>query len=126
MSDNHHYTAIRETLDIDSLLFRIERFQLQWFGHVSRMFQERLPKQTLYAEVSGKRPVGRPRTQWFDYIEDLGWNHLGLCPSKMQSVLVDREVRQINLELLPPLGIVSEEKRRSYINNVLEKKFLFI
>jgi len=33
---------------------RIERFQLRWFGHVSRMPQERLPKQALLATVKGK------------------------------------------------------------------------
>ena len=65
------------------------------------MPQERLTKQTLYAEVSEKRPVGRPRTRWLDYIEDLGWNRLGLHPNKMQFVLVDREVWRLNLELLP-------------------------
>ena len=102
MFDKHHNTAIRESLNSESLLFRIERSQLRWFGHVSRMPQERLSKQTLYAEVSGKRPVGRPRTRWLDYIENLGWNSLGLRPSKMKSVLVDREMWRLNLELLSP------------------------
>ena len=37
MFDKHCYTAIRESLDIESLLLRIERPQLWWFGHVSRM-----------------------------------------------------------------------------------------
>ena len=81
---------------------RIERSQLRWFGHVSRMPHEWLLRQTLYAEVTGKRPVGRPRTRWLDYIEDLGWNRVGLHLSEMQSVLVDREVWRLNLELLPP------------------------
>ena len=56
------------------------------------MPRERLSKQTLYAEVSGKRSVGRPRTRWFDYIEDLDYYRLVFLLSKMQSVLVDREV----------------------------------
>ena len=73
----HLNTAIRESFDIESLLLQIERSKLQWFGHVSRMLYERLPKQTLYAKVSGRRPVGRSRTRWLDYIEDLGWNRLG-------------------------------------------------
>ena len=42
------------------------------------MPQERLPKQALHAKANGRRPVGRPRTSWTDYIEDLGWNRLGL------------------------------------------------
>ena len=48
-----------------------------------------------------KRPVRRTRTKWLDYFEDLGWNRFGLHSSKMQSVLVYREVWRINLELLP-------------------------
>ena len=67
MFNNHRNTAIRESLDIESLLL-IERSQLRWFGHVSKMPHERLSKQ---AKVSGKRPVGRPRTRWLDYIKVL-------------------------------------------------------
>ena len=56
----------------------------------------------LYAKANGRRPVGRPRTRWTDYIEDLGWNRLGLRPSEMMEVMEDREVWRLNLELLPP------------------------
>ena len=66
------------------------------------MPEERFPKQILYAEFNGKRPVGRPQTRWIDYIEDLGWNCLGLCQSEIQTVLVKREVWRLNLKLLPP------------------------
>ena len=65
------------------------------------MPQERLPKQALHAKSNGRRPVGRPRTRWTDYIEDLEWNRLGLRPSEMMEVMKDREVWQFNLELLP-------------------------
>ena len=95
-------SEIRKSLNIEPLLLRIERSQLSWFGHVSRMPQERLPKQALHAKANGRRPVGRPRTRWTDYIEDLGWNRLGLRPSEMMEVMEDREVWRLNLELLPP------------------------
>ena len=36
-----------------------------------------------------------------DYIKDLGWNRLGLYPSKMMEVVKDREVWRINLDLVP-------------------------
>ena len=65
------------------------------------MPQERLHKQTSIAKANGKRPVGRPKTRWTNYIEDLGWNRLGLYPSEMMDVMEDREVWQLNLELLP-------------------------
>ena len=63
------------------------------------MPQERLLKQALLAKANGRRPVGRPRTKWTDYIEDLGRNRLGLRPSEMME---DREVWRLNLELLSP------------------------
>ena len=85
MFDKHRNTEIRKSLDIESLLLRIESSQFRWFGHVSRILDERLPKQTLYAKVSGKRPVGRPRTRWLDYIETLGWNRLRLYPTRTQA-----------------------------------------
>ena len=97
-----HSSEIRKSLNIESLLLRIERSQLRWFGHVSRMPQETLPKQALLAKATGRKPVERPRTRWTDYIEDLGWNRLGLRPSEMIEVMEDREVRRPNLELLPP------------------------
>ena len=85
-------SEIQKSLNIEPFLFRIERSQLRWFGHVSRMPQERLPKHALLAKANWRRPVGRPRTRWTDYIEDLEWNCLGLHPSKMMEVMEDREV----------------------------------
>jgi len=54
------------------------------------MPQESLPKQALFAKVKGKRPVGRSRTYWEDYIEDIGWKCLRLQPSEMLKVMTDR------------------------------------
>ena len=65
-------SEFRRSLNIEPLLLRIKRSQLRWFGHVSRMPQERLPKQALLAKANGRRPVGRPRTRWTDYVEDHG------------------------------------------------------
>ena len=42
---------IRKYLNFEPLRLRIERSQLRWFGHVSRMSQERLPKQSLLARM---------------------------------------------------------------------------
>ena len=51
-------SEIRKSLNIEPLLLRIERFQLRWFGHVSRKRLEKLPKQALHAKANGRRPVG--------------------------------------------------------------------
>ena len=56
--DKVRSSEIRKSLHIKLLLFRIERSQLRWFGHVSRMLQERLPKQALLVKANGRRPVG--------------------------------------------------------------------
>ena len=77
----------------------------------------KLPKQALHAKANGRRPVGRPRIRWTDYIEDLGWNRLGLRPSKMMEVMEDREVCCGSiLSYCPrnPHGKASNEKRRRY------------
>ena len=84
------------------LLLQIERSQLRWFGHVSRMPQERLPKQALVSKANGRRPVGRPRSRWSNCIENLGRNRLGLHSSEMMDVMEDREVWRLNLEQLLP------------------------
>ena len=102
-------SEIRKSLNIEPLLLRIERSQLRWFGHVSRMPQDRLPKQGLLSKANGRRPVGRLKTRWTDYIEDLGWNCLRLHPSKMMEVIEDREVWRVNLKLLPPLPSVKKQ-----------------
>ena len=95
-------SEIRKSLNIEPLLLWIERSQLRWFGHVSRMPQKRLSKQALLAKADWRRPVGRPRTKWTNCIEDLGWNRLGLHPSKLVDVMEDHEVWRLNLELLRP------------------------
>ena len=56
-------SEIQKSLNIKPLFLRIERSQLKWFGHVSRMPRERLPKQALLVNTNGKRPVGRPKTR---------------------------------------------------------------
>jgi len=50
-------SEIRKSLNVEPLPLRIERSQLRWFDHVSRMPQERLLKQALLVKVKGKRPV---------------------------------------------------------------------
>jgi len=62
--------GILRVLNVEPLL-RIERSQLCWFDHVSRMSHERLARHVLLAKLTGKRPRGRPRSRWSGYISDL-------------------------------------------------------
>ena len=55
-------TIIRERCGcLLSVLERIERNVLKWFGHVERMGEERLDKRMYHANVEGKRRKGRPQ-----------------------------------------------------------------
>ena len=35
---------------------------------------------------SGRRPRGRPRTRWRDYVSRLAWEHLGVPPEELEEV----------------------------------------
>ena len=53
---------IQKSLNIKPLFLRIERSQLRWFGHVSRMPQK-TPQTSFIAKSNGKRTVGQPKNQ---------------------------------------------------------------
>ena len=54
------------------------------------------------------KTIERPKTRWTDYIEDLGWNRLGLYPSKIMEGMEDSEMWWRNLELLPPATLTAK------------------
>ena len=92
---------IRKSLNIESLLLRLERSQLRWYGHVTRMSQERTVKKLVCLTPIGRRPRGRPRTRWRDYV-DLSWSRLGIPAEHASFVAEDRVAWRLQLELLPP------------------------
>ena len=49
---------------------------------------------------TGKRPTGRPRTKWSDYISNLARSRLVAEPAELSKIAVDREV--FRALLLPP------------------------
>ena len=84
-------TIICQSLSIEPLLLRIERSQLRWYGHVTRMSHERKAKQLKDALPSGKRPRWRPRTGWRNYVENLAWSRLGIPPAELPLVTAGRD-----------------------------------
>ena len=82
---------IRQSLIIEPLLLRIERLQLHWYGHVTRMSHEQTAKQLMDALPSGKRGGGRPRTRWRNYVENLAWSRLRIPPVELPLVAGDRD-----------------------------------
>ncbi|TWW54107.1 hypothetical protein D4764_0211270 [Takifugu flavidus] len=49
-----------------------------------------------------RRPRGRPRTRWRDYISCLAWERLGVPPEELMEVARERAVWASLLKLLPP------------------------
>ena len=79
---------IREKMNIkNSVLDYIKYEQLNWYGHVKRMDQERrLPRRILEWCPPGRRRKGRPRNSWMQEVTT-GMREWGICDWEW----VDRE-----------------------------------
>ena len=95
---------ICESLNIELLLLRLERSQLRWYGHVTRINApgKNSQKTALFNTCWSKSYKGRPRTRWRDYVEDLSWSRLGIAADHLSFVAEYRDVWRLQLELLPP------------------------
>ncbi|KAK3566178.1 hypothetical protein QTP86_028416 [Hemibagrus guttatus] len=102
LRDRVRSSVTREELGVEPLLLHIERGQLRWLGHLFRMPPGRLPGEVFRACPTGKRPWGRPRTRWRDYVSRLAWERLGVPPEELEEVSGEREVWASLLRLLPP------------------------
>ncbi|KAF7648618.1 hypothetical protein LDENG_00154150 [Lucifuga dentata] len=102
LRDRVRNSDIQEGLGVELLLLHIERSQLRWFRHLIRMPPARLPREVFQARPTGKRPRGRPRTRWRDYISRLIWESLGIPQKELEGLTGDREVWAGLLSLLPP------------------------
>ncbi|KAK5915715.1 hypothetical protein CesoFtcFv8_001281 [Champsocephalus esox] len=102
LRDKVRSSVIREGLGVEPLLLRVKRSQLRWFGHLVRMPPGHLPREVFQARPAGKRPRGRPRTRWRDYISSLAWERLGIPQSELVDVAREKKVWGTLLELLPP------------------------
>jgi exonuclease III len=100
--DRVRNTTIRENLQVEPLLLRIERSLLRWYGHAIRMPQERIAHQILSAQPSGRRPRGRPRMRWMDQIQSISCDRLGIPYQELESMAKDRETWKSMLNMLPP------------------------
>jgi len=92
-------SEIRKTVDIETLP-RIP--YLLWLGPVTRTFQLKLVRQVLLATDTGKRPRGRPRARWRDYITDLACSRHGLEPAELCEITENCDVFRVVLGLLHP------------------------
>ncbi|XP_076052767.1 uncharacterized protein LOC143032184 [Oratosquilla oratoria] len=76
---------------VDSLDAMIVRKQLRWIGHVSRMPENRLPRQILYGELAeGRRSVGRQRKRYKDCLK-ANLKKCGIQPMQLETLTEDRD-----------------------------------
>ncbi|KAK3537395.1 hypothetical protein QTP70_008853 [Hemibagrus guttatus] len=101
LRDRVRSSVTQEELGVEPLLLHIERGQLRWLGHLLRMPLGRLPGEVFRACPTRKRPQGRPRTRWRDYVSRLTWECLGIPPEELEEVSGVRGVWASLLRLLP-------------------------
>ncbi|XP_048009164.1 uncharacterized protein LOC125243494 [Megalobrama amblycephala] len=92
LRDRVRSSVTQEELRVEPLLLHIERSQLRWLGHLFRMPPGRLPGEVFRACPTGRRPQGRPRARWRDYVSRLAWERLGIPPEELEEVSGEREV----------------------------------
>ncbi len=102
LRDRVRSSVTLEELRVESLLLGIERSQLRWLGHLFRIPPGCRPGEVFLASPTGKRPQGRPRTRWRDYVSRLACERLGIPPEEQEEVSREREVWASLLRLLPP------------------------
>jgi len=70
----HQYIADHKVVEMSklpSIHAMLLKRRLQWFGHISRMEDNRIPKQVCYGQISeGNRRKGRPDKRWKDNIKE--------------------------------------------------------
>ena len=102
LRDRVRSLVIWEELGVDPLLLCVERSQMKWLGHLIRMPPGRLPGEVFRARPTGRRPRGRPRTRWRDYVSRLAWECLRIPWEELDEVAGEREIWASLLRLLPP------------------------
>ena len=60
------------------------------------------PLKVFRPRPTGRRPRGRPRTRWRNYISHLAWERLGIPQEELESVAEEKEAWRALLSLLPP------------------------
>ncbi|KAK7881170.1 hypothetical protein WMY93_029579 [Mugilogobius chulae] len=97
LRDKVRSSVTREELGVEPLLLHVERGQLRWLGHLYRMPPGRLPGEVFRACPTGRRPRGRPRTRWRDYVSRLSWERLGILPEELEEIYLSRHQSLLQL-----------------------------
>jgi hypothetical protein len=73
-----HNEELHNLYSSPSLIRVITSRRMRLAGHVARMGEKRNAYKILVGKPEGRRPLGRPRCRWVDYIEmdrrEIGWD----------------------------------------------------
>ncbi|XDV12047.1 hypothetical protein PO909_000801 [Leuciscus waleckii] len=101
LRDRVRISVSRMELRVEPLLLHIERGQQRWLGHLLRMPPGRLPGKVFRACPTGRRPWGRPRICWRDYVSRLAWERFGVPLEELEEMSRERPLWASLLRLLP-------------------------
>jgi hypothetical protein len=59
---------IGRELRITDILDRIDEYRRNWFSHLQRMPQNRIPLKSYRYRPQGKRKIGRPKKRWHEQL----------------------------------------------------------
>ncbi|XP_078374398.1 uncharacterized protein LOC144657934 [Oculina patagonica] len=83
-------TEVLKQADLPSAITTTRKAQLRWAGHVSRMPDDRIPKQLFYRELySGKRTVGGQRKRYKDSLK-ISLKDFNINTDSLESLASDR------------------------------------
>jgi hypothetical protein len=73
-----HNEELHNLYSFPYIVRQVKSRRMRWAGHVARMGEERKVYKVLVVKPEGKRPLGRPRRRWEDWIRmDLRETGLG-------------------------------------------------
>ena len=83
-------TEVLKQANLPSVTQAIRKSQLRWAGHVSRMSDNRIPKQMFYGELAqGKRKVGGQRKRYKDNLK-VSLKDFSINPDSWETLASDR------------------------------------
>ena len=59
-------TSLKIQKSLELLFLQIKRYQLRWFGHVSRIYQKKLPNKLYLPKQMGKKQLDYPELLWMN------------------------------------------------------------
>jgi hypothetical protein len=96
-----HNEELRDMYSSRSVIRVIKSRRMRWAGHLQECGEKRNAYRLMVGKPEGKRPIGRPRRKWVDYIE--------------------MDLREIECGVVDCIGVVQDrDKWRVPVNAVMK------